>query len=84
MEKIKYKDMPELLKNRQRFCGNSVTAISNEGEYLVFSYDTLVYSESLRRVYFDLTFYSKTTSKIQKMIKDTFEIIPNKTTFKKD
>jgi hypothetical protein len=72
--KTKYKEMPELLKNRQSISGDSVTAFKNEGVYKVFSYDTLVY--------FDLTFYSKTTSKIQKMIKDIFEIVPNKTTFK--
>jgi rRNA maturation protein Rpf1 len=80
--KTKYKEMPELLKNRQSISGDSVTAFKNEGVYKVFSYDTLVYSESLKGVYFDLTFYSKTTSKIQKMIKDIFEIVPNKTTFK--
>jgi hypothetical protein len=81
---VKYKAMPELLKNRQSFSSNSVTALKSEGEYKVFSYDTLIYSESLEGVYFDLTYYSKTTSKIQKLCKDVFEIVPNKTTFKKD
>jgi hypothetical protein len=74
--------MPELLKNRQVFSGESVTTYKRDDEYFVFSYDTLMYSESLKGVYFDLTFYSKTTSKIQKIIKDIFEIVPNKTTFK--
>jgi len=43
---LNYKEMPQALKWKQSFKGNSVTAIRNEGNgnYEVYSYDTLIYS----------------------------------------
>jgi hypothetical protein len=69
----KYKDMENLLKNRKPFTGNSVTATKTEAEYKVFSYNTLIYAEGFGKVYFDDSYYSKTTSKLQNIIRRVFK-----------
>ena len=72
MTKTTYNDMDAKLKAKQAFEGNSVTARvkydeKNGKRYVVYSYNTLMYSENLTtgKVYFDNSFYSMTTRRIQ-------------------
>jgi hypothetical protein len=75
MKKADYKAIPELLRNKESFTGSSVRAISNSGGYMVYSYDTLIFSEDKNgNIFFDSCKYSPTTSKIQNIIKDVFNI----------
>jgi hypothetical protein len=75
MKKADYKAIPELLRNKESFTGSSVKAISNSWGYMVYSYDTLIFSEDkLGNVFFNDKKYSSTTSRIQNIIKDVFNI----------
>ena len=69
--KTTYKDMPNLLVNRVEFAGNSVTAMYGVNGYSVYSYSTLIYDDS---GYFNNESYSSTTSTIQNMLIDIFEL----------
>lgn len=64
-----YREMPELLERRQEFRGNSVRAFKDwEDNYIVMSYDTIIYAQCAGGWYFDNTFYSPTTSKLQNLL----------------
>ena len=72
-----YGNMSFLLIDQQSFKGNSVTARRHGDRYLVYSYNALMYSEPLRGgnglTYFDYTYHSVTTSKIQSLIARVFD-----------
>lgn len=64
-----YREMPKLLERRKEFRGNSVRAFKDwEGNYIVMSYDTIIYAQCAGGWYFDNTFYSPTTSKLQNLL----------------
>jgi hypothetical protein len=72
-----YNEMPTALKNKERIKGNSVTAYydSVNHRYMVDSYATRIFEIKGQMVeYFDNTFYSITTSKLQNMLIDTFKL----------
>ncbi|GEM_PF-4776496 len=54
------------INQRQSFKGNSCYGIKTSTDYKIFSYSTLIYSE--KDNYFNLKYYSATTSKIQRLI----------------
>ena len=61
--------MPELLSKRKEFRGNSVRAFRDlDDNYIVMSYDTIIYAQCVNGWYFDNTFYSPTTSRIQNLL----------------
>lgn len=61
--------MPFLIKRGLPFRGNSVTAIYKcIGGYHIYSYDTLIYRQEDN--YFNNKYYSRTTSRIQNIIKE--------------
>jgi len=67
-----YKEMPSKLAKYEEFIGNSVkSAYSNKGIYQVYSYETLIYASN---GYFDNSYYSVTTSKLQNMLIDIFNL----------
>ena len=68
-----YKEMPEKLKHYESFKGNSVEAIYDKytNKYEVFSYNTRIYCND---GYFDNSYYSVTTSKLQNMLIDVFNL----------
>lgn len=64
-----YREMPELLSKRKEYRGNSVRAFKDlEDNYIVMSYDTIIYAQCVDGWYFDNTFYSPTTSKLQNLL----------------
>lgn len=71
-----YKEIPALLEWRVQFSGSSVTAIQ-EGKniYNVYSYGTLILSaRNGEVVYFDSGYYSRTTSRLQNILRQVFNI----------
>jgi hypothetical protein len=70
--KVTNKEMPNFISAKKVFTGNSAHAIYEEGEYKIYSYSTLIYSD--KSGYFDNAYYSKTTSKLQNMIINIFGI----------
>ena len=77
-----YKEIPELLSNREPFRGNSVSAHYDGTEYQVMSYGTKIASiksNVINTYYYGLTperwwispeTYSKTTSRIQNIVRE--------------
>ena len=66
------KEFPDLIRSKTSFTGNSVRAeTTHEGEYELFSYDTLIARWDVNRdlVFFNEAVYSSTTSKIQNLIR---------------
>jgi hypothetical protein len=75
MKKADYKAIPELLRDKESFTGSSVKAVSNSWCYMVYSYDTLIFSiDNNENIFFNSCKYSSTTSKLQNIIKDVFNI----------
>lgn len=80
MKKATYREIPALLKSRKPFEGNSVYAINRtlcngSKDYSVYSYDTCIYEEYNGKCsYFDDSFYSRTTSRLQNILRSVFEI----------
>lgn len=80
MKKATYREIPALLKSRQPFQGSSVTALKGtmpdgSSRYIVYSYKTIMYEEEAGKcVYFNSDFYSRTTSKLQNILRSVFEI----------
>ena len=70
---VTYKDMPRALKNYEEFKGNSVSAYYDEyfNKYEVYSYNIRIYCND---GYFDNSYYSMTTSKLQNMLIDVFNL----------
>ena len=67
-----YEKMPALLSNRVPFRGNSVSGHYNEyGEYQVWSYRTKIASITFpERWWINPNTYSKTTSRIQNIVRE--------------
>ncbi|PWM76724.1 MAG: hypothetical protein DBY32_11410 [Phascolarctobacterium sp.] len=82
MEIIKratYREIPALLESKARFTGNSCYAVSFLDEYSVYSYHTLIYREVCHKdgskdVYFDRSYYSRTTSRLQNILRKVFNL----------
>ena len=74
--KTTYKEMKQLLRRHEPFSGNSVEAVYDEhsNKYEVYSYRTKIYSND---GYFDNSYYSPTTSKLQNMLIDIHSLNNN-------
>lgn len=72
--KCTYKEMPTKLQNLENFTGNSVTAITWGDVYYVYSYNTLIfkYDKLKKSMQLNVTKYSRTTSKLQRMLQQIF------------
>ena len=76
MEYTAYRDIPSKLLAREDFRSNSVIGSREDGEYRVYSYGTLIFVEKADgEVIFDNSFYSRTTSRIQNLIKNTYQLL---------
>lgn len=71
-----YRDMQSELEQLQNICGRSVTAINTGRSYAVLSYGTpiLIYCMTTGETIFDNSYYSTTTSRLQNLIKNAFEL----------
>lgn len=68
-----YKQMQALLQVKEAFKGNSVTAVYQGSDYYIYSYSTvmaIVTAGGYKVI--NVTKYSRTTSKIQQMLKQVF------------
>lgn len=78
MRKATYREITDLLKDREPFVGNSVVALYNmHGFYEVYSYQTCILSfdpKNNKVLMFDSDFYSRTTSRLQNILRSVFEI----------
>lgn len=79
MKKATYREIPALLEQRKAFTGNSVEAVKLPGEYIVYSYGTVIYREHYganiqQPVYFNSKYYSRTTSRLQNILRQVFNI----------
>ena len=75
--KLTYKQIPSAVSNFETFKGNSVEALDNIQSYKVWSYNTLIfkYNKLDNEVeYFNNSYYSTTTSKIQNILIDIFNL----------
>ena len=75
--KLNYKQIPNAISNFETFKGNSIEALDNIQSYKVWSYNTLIfkYNKVNNEVeYFDNSYYSTTTSKIQNILIDIFNL----------
>ena len=74
---IKQTDITSYLASKKPFQASNIFACLNEkSEYIVYSYQTIILSlNSAGEVeYFDGGYYSRTTSKLQNMIKQAFNL----------
>ena len=72
--KITRSRLRETIARRIPFVCSSSVAVIVDGVYMVFSYDTLICKYSLDTeslIYFNTTYYSRTTSTLQNIIRDT-------------
>lgn len=71
-----YKEMPAKLRNLEPFQGSSVTATASKDWYYVYSYGTLIFKFGKRKneARLNVTKYSVTTSKLQRMLERVFAI----------
>ena len=72
--KITRSRLRETIGRRIPFICSSSVGVIVDGVYMVFSYDTLICKYSLDTeslVYFNSNYYSKTTSTLQNIIRDT-------------
>ena len=69
-----YRDMQREVEQLQNIYGSSVRAVNTGKTYTVLSYGTpiLIYCMTTGETIFDNSYYSKTTSKLQNLIKDAF------------
>ena len=73
-----YKDIPELISNREPFRGNSVSAHYDGTEYQVMSYNTKIASINWpERWWINPETYFKTTSRIQNIVREIDRIERN-------
>lgn len=73
MKKITYKDLECALRNVEEVVCSSVKAVSKKGRYLVYSYETVIAVKENSKWYLNEYPYSKTTSKIQNLVKKVSE-----------
>lgn len=74
---IKQTDITSYLASKKPFQASNIFACLNEkSEYIVYSYQTIILRlNSAGEVeYFDSGYYSRTTSKLQNMIKQAFNL----------
>ena len=74
---ITQKEIAGYLSNKKPFQASNIFACLNEkSEYIVYSYQTIILRlNSAGEVeYFDSGYYSRTTSKLQNMIKQAFNL----------
>ena len=70
-----YEDMPEKIRARVPFKGNSVTGVwVSDTMYAVVSYGTIIATWDNEVVWVDPQKYSKTTSRIQNMVKTVWGV----------
>ena len=72
--KITRSKLRETIARRIPFICSSSVGVIVDGVYMVFSYDTLICKYSLDTeslIYFNTTYYSRTTSTLQNIIRDT-------------
>ena len=65
----------EMISEFETFNKNNIMAIEKDGNYLVYSYKTLIFDR--RKKYFDNSYYSQTTSKLQNILIETFGLNNN-------
>jgi len=70
MAYVSENQIKEKILNRENFKGSSVKGVAINNDYIVYSYDTVIYRESDE--YFDNKKYSATTSKLQNILIDCF------------
>ena len=72
--KIKRSELRKFIARRAPFICSSSVAVVVDSVYMIFSYDTLICKYSLDTeslIYFNTTYYSRTTSTLQNIIRDT-------------
>ena len=72
--KINRSELRKFIARRAPFICSSSVAVVVDGVYMVFRYDTLICKYSLDTeslMYFKSNYYSKTTSTLQNIIRDT-------------
>ena len=72
--KINRNQLKSFIERRKPYIYSSSVAVVVDGVYMVFSYDTLICKYSLDTeslMYFNSNYYSKTTSTLQNIIRDT-------------
>ena len=72
--KITRSKLRETIARRTPFICSSSVGVVVDGVYMIFSYDTLICKYSLDTeslLYFNTTYYSRTTSTLQNIIRDT-------------
>lgn len=81
MRNATYLEIPELLKNKREFRGNSCSATTGapgDDKYRVYSYATMIFEDNSSNpsavdgIYFDNKFYSTTTSRLQNILIEVF------------
>ena len=70
MAYVSENQIKEKILNRENFKGSSVKGVVINNDYIVYSYDTVIYRELDK--YFDNKKYSATTSKLQNILIDCF------------
>lgn len=75
MSALSYNNMGVCIDNNIPFNGSSAKGIIVDNKYLVYSYDTIIYSKHLAtsKVFFNGRYYSKTTSRLQNIIRGIIE-----------
>ena len=72
--KINRSELRKFIARRAPFICSSSVAVIVGGVYMVFSYDTLICKYSLDTeslIYFNTTYYSRTTSTLQNIIRQS-------------
>ena len=72
--RINKSQLRSFIEHRKPYIYSSSVAVVVDGVYMVFSYDTLICKYSLDTeslIYFNTTYYSRTTSTLQNIIRDT-------------
>ena len=72
--RINKRQLRSFIERRKPYIYSSSVAVVVYGVYMVFSYDTLICKYSLDTeslIYFNTTYYSRTTSTLQNIIRDT-------------
>lgn len=72
MAKITEENIKDYILNSRSFIGSSTKGIKENNDYLIYSYNTLIFRRS--DSYFDNTKYSATTSKLQNILIDCFKL----------
>jgi hypothetical protein len=74
--KTTYKDMPDKIRHSVPFVGESVSAYyTDDNEYVIKSYQTEIFRTDGEFARFDDRKYSVTTGRIQRIIRDVFNIV---------